>query len=102
MERIQEHGRELATRCVDALSAVPGVTVYGPRRPEPRGAVVAFTVAGPHPHDGAALLDAEGSAVRARHHCARPLMPSRGPASIPRTSSYVSTSSQAIDSLPTT
>ena len=74
MERIQEHGRELATRCVDALSAVPGVTVYGPRRPEPRGAVVAFSVAGLHPHDVAALLDAEGIAVRAGHHCAMPLM----------------------------
>jgi cysteine desulfurase/selenocysteine lyase len=50
------------------------VTVYGPPANVERGAVVAFAVAGLHPHDVAALLDAEGIAVRAGHHCAMPLM----------------------------
>ena len=48
--------------------------VYGPPLPAERGAVVSFAVEGLHPHDVAALLDAEGIAVRAGHHCAMPLM----------------------------
>jgi cysteine desulfurase/selenocysteine lyase len=59
---------------VEALSAIPGVRVFGPRADVARGAVVAFSVDGLHPHDVAALLDAEGIAVRAGHHCAQPLM----------------------------
>jgi len=55
------------------LARIPGVTLYGPPTAE-RGAVVSFTVQGLHPHDVAALLDAEGIAVRAGHHCAMPLM----------------------------
>jgi cysteine desulfurase/selenocysteine lyase len=59
---------------MDALAPIPGVTLYGPRNPEMKGAVVAFNVEGLHPHDGAALLDQRGIAVRAGHHCAQPLM----------------------------
>ena len=73
MERVGAHERELTARCLDALAAIPGVTLYGPRNPEMKGAVVAFNVAGIHPHDGAALLDQAGVAVRAGHHCAQPL-----------------------------
>ena len=74
MERVTEHERELTRQALDGLAAIPGVTVYGPRSGVERGAVVAFSVAGLHPHDVAALLDAEGIAVRAGHHCAMPLM----------------------------
>jgi cysteine desulfurase/selenocysteine lyase len=74
MERVAEHTRMLAVGAAEALAALPGVTVYGPRPPAERGAVVAFSVAGLHPHDIAALLDGEGIAVRAGHHCAQPLM----------------------------
>ena len=73
MERVGAHERELTARCLDALAAIPDVTLYGPRNPELKGAVVAFNVAGIHPHDGAALLDQSGVAVRAGHHCAQPL-----------------------------
>jgi cysteine desulfurase/selenocysteine lyase len=74
MERVAAHERDLTARCLDALSRIDGVTIYGPRNPEIKGAVVAFNVAGLHPHDGAALLDERGIAVRAGHHCAQPLM----------------------------
>ncbi len=74
MERVAEHERALTRQALDGLAAIPGVTVYGPRSGIERGAVVAFSVAGLHPHDVAALLDAEGIAVRAGHHCAMPLM----------------------------
>ncbi len=74
MERVQAHERALTAQCLDALGEIPGVTIYGPMNPELKGAVVAFNVAGLHPHDGAALLDQRGIAVRAGHHCAQPLM----------------------------
>ena len=74
MHQVSEHERALTRDALDALSAIPDVTVYGPRDPEIKGAVVAFNVADLHPHDAAALLDAEGIAVRAGHHCAQPLM----------------------------
>jgi cysteine desulfurase / selenocysteine lyase len=78
MDRVSAYERELSRRCLDALSGLPGVTVYGPRNPEIKGAVVAFNVAGLHPHDGAALLDQSGVAVRAGHHCAQPLLRALG------------------------
>ncbi|MBI3122129.1 MAG: SufS family cysteine desulfurase [candidate division NC10 bacterium] len=74
MRRVTVHEQELTRRAQDALAAIPGVTVYGPPSGERRGAVVAFNVEGIHPHDGAAVLDEAGIAVRAGHHCAQPLM----------------------------
>jgi cysteine desulfurase/selenocysteine lyase len=74
MERVHAHEQGLTRLCLDALAPIPGVTIYGPRNPEMQGAVVSFTVEGIHPHDGAALLDQSGIAVRAGHHCAQPLM----------------------------
>jgi cysteine desulfurase/selenocysteine lyase len=78
MERVTEHERALARQAVEQLAAIPGVRVYGPPAAVDRGAVVAFSVEGLHPHDVAALLDQEGIAVRAGHHCAQPLMRSYG------------------------
>ena len=74
MERVHAHERALTAQCLDALARIPGVTLYGPPNSELKGAVVAFNVDGIHPHDGAALLDQKGIAVRAGHHCAQPLM----------------------------
>jgi cysteine desulfurase/selenocysteine lyase len=74
MDQVAEHERALARQAVDQLAAIPGVTVYGPPASVDRGAVVAFSVQGLHPHDVAALLDQDGIAVRAGHHCAQPLM----------------------------
>jgi cysteine desulfurase/selenocysteine lyase len=74
MARVEAHERELCRLTLEALEMIPGVTLYGPRNPELKGAVVAFNVEGIHPHDGAALLDERGIAVRAGHHCAQPLM----------------------------
>lgn len=74
MERVAEHERALTRQTLEGLARIPGVTVYGPPVFVDRGAVVAFAVEGLHPHDVAALLDADGIAVRAGHHCAMPLM----------------------------
>jgi cysteine desulfurase/selenocysteine lyase len=74
MSQVTAHEQALTAATMDALAPIPGVTLYGPRNPEMKGAVVAFNVEGLHPHDGAALLDQRGIAVRAGHHCAQPLM----------------------------
>ena len=72
MDRVREHTHALAVQAATQLAAIPGVRVFGPR--QERGAVVAFSVEGLHPHDVAAALDTDGIAVRAGHHCAQPLM----------------------------
>jgi cysteine desulfurase/selenocysteine lyase len=96
MERVAEHERELTAQALAELAAVPGVTIYGPRRAAARGAVVAFSVEGVHPHDVAAFLDAEGIAVRAGHHCAQPLMHCLGVVGTSRASFSVYTSPEDI------
>lgn len=94
MDRVAEHERGLARQAVEQLSAMPGVAVYGPRGE--RGAVVAFSVDGLHPHDVAALLDAQGIAVRAGHHCAQPLMRWYGVVGTSRASFSVFNSSEEV------
>jgi cysteine desulfurase / selenocysteine lyase len=74
MDRVAEHESALTRQTMEGLSRISGVTVYGPPVGVDRGAVVSFAIEGLHPHDVAALLDAEGIAVRAGHHCAMPLM----------------------------
>jgi cysteine desulfurase/selenocysteine lyase len=72
MKRIQEQGELLAKLAYSRLSEISGLTVYGPTAE--RGALVTFNIEGIHPHDIAAILDGEGVAIRAGHHCAQPLM----------------------------
>jgi len=55
------------------LAEVEGITLYGPHDPRERGGAVAFTFGGVHPHDIAQVLDHEGIAIRAGHHCTQPL-----------------------------
>jgi cysteine desulfurase/selenocysteine lyase len=98
MERVAEHERELTRRALTELAAVPGVRVCGPPAEE-RGAVVAFTVEGLHPHDVAAFLDAEGIAVRAGHHCAQPLMRCLGVVGTARASFSVFNSAEDVTRL---
>jgi cysteine desulfurase / selenocysteine lyase len=99
MERVAEHERALARQTVEVLQAIPGVRVYGPGASVDRGAVVAFSVEGLHPHDVAALLDQEGIAVRAGHHCAQPLMRSLGVVGTARASFSVYSSSEEVSLL---
>src|SRR5438309_8917428 len=101
MDRVGEHERALTRQTLKGLAAVPGVHVFGPPAGQPRGAVVAFTVDGLHPHDVAALLDAEGIAVRAGHHCAQPLMRCLGVTGTSRASFSVFNSPEDIDRLAT-
>lgn len=72
MQNVAKHEEEMITYLLEKLVEVPGVTVYGPSA-DKKGGVAAFTMNGIHPHDVAQILDSEGIAVRAGHHCAMPL-----------------------------
>ncbi len=97
MERIQSHTQELGEMAFDRLQAIPGVTVYGPKRPH--SAVVAFNVNRVHPHDVAQVFDSLGVAIRAGHHCAQPLMQWLGVGSTARASFYLYNDHQDIEAL---
>jgi cysteine desulfurase/selenocysteine lyase len=72
MSNIQRHEHSLMRYAFDRLSKMPGITIIG-KELENRGGVISFTVDGIHPHDVAQILDSDGIAVRAGHHCAMPL-----------------------------
>ena len=89
MDTVRAHEVELLEAVIPALEAIRGVTVHGPRDPAQRGAAVSFSIAGLHPHDIGTLMDREGVAVRAGHHCAKPLVRSLGSAATTRASFYI-------------
>jgi len=73
METVRQHEMDVAGYALERLSEIPDLTVYGPIDLKQRGGVISFTLADIHPHDLATILDDHGIAVRAGHHCARPL-----------------------------
>lgn len=99
MDNIQAHEDELTRYALQAFAAVPGLKVIGPTSPEDRGATIAFTVKGIHPHDVSQLLDEQGIAVRAGHHCARPVCVRYGVPATTRASFGVYTTTAEIDAL---
>ncbi|HEV3346660.1 MAG TPA: cysteine desulfurase [Methylomirabilota bacterium] len=99
MAQVSAHEQALTAATMEALARIPGVSLYGPANPEMKGAVVAFNVDGIHPHDGAALLDQHGIAVRAGHHCAQPLMKCLGIAGTLRASFSVYSTPQDVQRL---
>lgn len=72
MENVAAHEHQITAYAAERLKEIPGLAVYGPAI-EHKGGVMSFTMDGIHPHDVAALLDRDGIAVRAGHHCAMPL-----------------------------
>jgi cysteine desulfurase/selenocysteine lyase len=74
MTNVRAHERELFTAAWARLGGLPGVRRLGPDDPEEHAGVVSFVIDGVHPHDVATILDDEGVAVRAGHHCAQPVM----------------------------
>jgi cysteine desulfurase/selenocysteine lyase len=96
MDRIQAHDALLAQYALERLEQIPGVRVVGPRE---RGALAAFTLEGMHPHDLASLLDEQGIAVRAGHHCAQPLHDRLGLPATTRASFYLYNDETDVDRL---
>lgn len=96
MEHVAANDARLAEYALARLREIPGVTTYGP---ENRGALVAFSVDGIHPHDLASLLDEDAIAVRAGHHCAQPLHNLLGVPATTRASFYVYNETRDVDAL---
>lgn len=97
MDWIQEHDRQLVNYAMNQLLAEDGVKIFGPQ--DGRGALISFNVEGIHPHDLATLLDRDGIAVRAGHHCAQPLMRWLGVPATVRASFYIYNLPEEIDQL---
>jgi len=74
MANVRAHERELFTAAWERLGGLPGVRRLGPDDPDEHAGVISFVIDGVHPHDIATILDSEGVAVRAGHHCAQPVM----------------------------
>jgi cysteine desulfurase/selenocysteine lyase len=98
MNLVAEHEQTLISYCIEMLEEIQGVTVLGPA-PEKRGGVASFTLKGIHPHDVAQILDQEGIAVRAGHHCAMPLHDILGVPASTRASLYLYNTRQDVDAL---
>ncbi|MCQ6284932.1 MULTISPECIES: cysteine desulfurase SufS [Bacillus cereus group] len=94
LDNIEKHEHELAQYALERLSEVDGVTIYGPKR---RAGLVTFNIEDVHPHDVATVLDVEGIAVRAGHHCAQPLMKWLKASSTARASFYLYNTKEEID-----
>lgn len=100
MTWLHEHERLLTKYAYERLSAVEGLRILGPG-PEQRGGLIAFTFNDVHPHDLSALLDREGIAIRAGHHCAQPLHDRYGIAASARASFYLYNTLEEVDHLVT-
>lgn len=99
MENVRNHERELTAYALEALNEVPNLGLLGPRNAEHKGGVMAFTLGEVHAHDIAAVLDREGVAVRAGHHCAQPLMQRYNLTSTARASFYLYNVRNEVDQL---
>ncbi|MBP8000579.1 MAG: cysteine desulfurase [Chloroflexi bacterium] len=100
MDAIHAYEQFLTHYALEALSEIPGLTLYGPPASE-KGGVATFTLQGAHPHDIAQLLDRDGVAVRAGHHCAMPLHHKLNINATARASFYLYSTTQEIDQLVT-
>jgi cysteine desulfurase / selenocysteine lyase len=98
LDAVGAHEHELTAYALERLAEIEGVTLYGPP-PERRAGIVSFNVGDIHPHDVAQVLDIDGVAIRAGHHCCQPLMGKLGVAATNRASFYVYTVPEEIDRL---
>jgi cysteine desulfurase / selenocysteine lyase len=98
LDAIEAHEHELVEHALGRLGELPWIDLYGPP-PDRRAGIVSFNVQGVHPHDVAQVLDWEGVAVRAGHHCTQPLMTKLGVAATTRASFYLYSIPDEIDRL---
>ena len=98
MDAIAAHEHEITEYALERLEEVPGVKVFGPSVQD-KGGVAAFTFDGVHPHDVAQILDQDGVAVRAGHHCAQPLHEKFGITATSRASFYLYNTKEEVDKM---
>jgi len=99
MESIAAHEQAITAYALGRLQEVNGLTIIGPKEAVDRGGAISFVIDGIHPHDVSQLLDSQGIAVRAGHHCAKPVHQRFGVQSTTRASFYLYTTEAEIDAL---
>jgi cysteine desulfurase/selenocysteine lyase len=99
MDAVAAHEREITGYALERLQEVPGLRIVGPGTVTDRGGALSFTLEGIHPHDVAQVLDEQGIAVRAGHHCARPVCDRFGIPATTRASFYLYTTRDEVDAL---
>jgi cysteine desulfurase/selenocysteine lyase len=99
MDAVAAHEEQITTYALAALGSVNGLRVLGPTEPVDRGGAISFTLGDVHPHDVAQILDGHGIAVRAGHHCGRPIHQRFGVSASTRASFYVYTTPSEVDAL---
>ena len=99
IEKVLEHEKEITAYALERLSEVDDLTVYGPKDPELQGGIISFNFKEIHPHDVGTILDQEGIAIRAGHHCAQPLMRVLGVQGTARASFYLYNDKNEVDRL---
>ncbi|WP_026584411.1 cysteine desulfurase [Bacillus sp. J33] len=99
LDEIEAYEHKLAAYAMEKMSAIEGMTIYGPKEASKRAGLVTFNIDDVHPHDVATVLDAEGIAVRAGHHCAQPLMKWLKVSATARASFYLYNTEEDIDKL---
>lgn len=97
MDEIDRHEKQLAKYAMERLSAIEGISIYGPKHD--RVGLVTFNLGDVHPHDVATVLDTEGIAIRAGHHCCQPLMRWLNVSATARASFYLYNTEQDVDRL---
>ncbi len=98
LDAIEQHEHELAAYALEQLGEIPEIKLYGPPA-DRRAGIVSFNLGDVHPHDVAQVLDMEGVAIRAGHHCCQPLMQKLGVAATNRASFYLYTLPEEVDRL---
>ena len=98
-DAIAEHGRDVMSYAIERLSDVEDVRIFGPTDLNERSGVVSFVMGDAHPHDISTILDTEGIAIRAGHHCAQLVMQHFGVSATARASFYLYNSLEDVDQL---
>lgn len=99
LENIAAHEQKLVAYAMSEMSQIDGLTIFGPKDATKRSGLITFNLDEVHPHDVATVLDSEGIAVRAGHHCAQPLMKWLKQSATARASFYVYNTEEEVDKL---
>ena len=99
MDAIAEHEQKLLGYALERMNKVDGICIFGPQSPDEHSALISFTLGDAHPHDISTILDSEGIAVRAGHHCAQLAMQHFGISATARASIYLYNTESDIDRL---
>jgi cysteine desulfurase / selenocysteine lyase len=99
LDNIRSHEEKLVNYAFDQISEIEGISIYGPKQFKQRSGLITFNMNNIHPHDLSTILDSEGIAIRAGHHCCQPLMKWLNVSSTARASFYLYNTEEDVDLL---